>query len=68
MVADGTSYSSKTASDAPPRLLDLVRSRIRFKRYSLRPEQAYVDWIRRYVRFHGTATHRSSGTSKSSCT
>ena len=37
----------------PPRLLDLVRDRIRFLHYSLRTEQAYVDWIRRYVIFHG---------------
>lgn len=27
--------------------------RIRFKHYSIRTEQAYVDWIRRYIRFHG---------------
>jgi integron integrase len=36
-----------------PRLLDQVRSRIRFKHYSIRTEEAYVEWIRRYVRFHG---------------
>lgn len=36
-----------------PRLLDRVRSRIRFKHYSIRTEEAYVDWIRRYIRFHG---------------
>jgi len=38
---------------ASPRLLDQVRDRIRFKHYSLRTEQAYVDWIRRFIRFHG---------------
>jgi integrase-like protein len=37
----------------PPRLLDPVRERIRFKHYSIRTEQAYVDWIKRYMRFHG---------------
>src|SRR5512135_2846981 len=36
-----------------PRLLDRVRERIRFKHYSILTEQAYVDWIRRFVRFHG---------------
>jgi integron integrase len=41
------------SSDSPPRLLDQVRERIRFKHYSLRTEQAYVDWIRRFVLFHG---------------
>ena len=38
---------------APPRLLDRVRWHLRIKHYSLRTEQAYVDWIRRYVLFHG---------------
>jgi integron integrase len=34
-------------------LLAQVRVRIRFKHYSLRTEQAYVDWIKRFIRFHG---------------
>ena len=36
-----------------PRLLDRVRDRIRLKHYSLRTEQAYIDWIRRFIHFHG---------------
>ncbi|MGD9787956.1 MAG: integron integrase [Sulfuricellaceae bacterium] len=36
-----------------PRLLDRVRERLRFRHYSLRTEQAYVQWIKRYVLFHG---------------
>ena len=41
--------------DTPPapRLLDCVRDRIRVKHYSIRTEQAYVDWIKRFIRFHG---------------
>ena len=40
--------------DAPPvLLLDRVRDRIRLKHYSLRTEQAYCDWIRRFIKFHG---------------
>jgi site-specific recombinase XerD len=35
-----------------PRLLTRVRDRIRFKHYSLRTEEAYVDWIKRYIHFH----------------
>ena len=35
-----------------PRLLDQVRSRIRVKHYSIRTEEAYVDRIRHYIRFH----------------
>ena len=38
---------------APPRLLERVRDRIRVKHYSLRTEQAYVDWIKRFILFHG---------------
>ena len=34
-------------------LLDRVRDRIRLKHYSLRTEQAYCDWIRRSIIFHG---------------
>ena len=30
-----------------------VRERIRLKHYSLRTEEAYVDWVRRFVFFHG---------------
>lgn len=36
-----------------PRLLDLVRDRIRVKHYSLRTEQAYIHWIKRFILFHG---------------
>ncbi len=37
----------------PVLLLDRVRERIRLKHYSLRTEQAYCDWIKRFVVFHG---------------
>lgn len=36
-----------------PRLLDEVRKSIRVRHYSYRTEKAYVDWIRRFVIFHG---------------
>jgi integron integrase len=36
-----------------PRLLDQVRSAIRTKHYSLRTENAYIGWIRRFILFHG---------------
>jgi integron integrase len=37
----------------PPKLLDLVRHAIRVRHMSLRTEQAYVQWIRRFILFHG---------------
>jgi len=33
----------------PPRLMEQVRQRLRAKHYSLRTEQAYVGWIRRFI-------------------
>lgn len=36
-----------------PRLLDQVRQAIRARHYSMRTEEAYVGWIRRYILFHG---------------
>ena len=37
----------------PRRLLDQVRDRIRVKHYSIRTEQVYVDWIKRYIVYFG---------------
>ncbi len=36
-----------------PRLLDRVRHRCRVKHYSIRTEQRYTDWIRRFILVHG---------------
>jgi integron integrase len=35
-----------------PKLLDQVRDVIRRKQYSIRTEQAYVDWIKRFIVYH----------------
>jgi len=35
-----------------PRLLEQVRAVMRLRHDSLHTERAYVDWIRRYIRFH----------------
>jgi hypothetical protein len=35
------------------KLLEEVRARIRRLNYSIRTEDAYVDWVRRFVLFHG---------------
>ncbi len=44
-----------------PRLLDVVRERIRLKRYSIRTENAYIHWIRRFILFHGKRHPREMG-------
>lgn len=41
---------------ASPRLLDQVRGKIRLKHYSIRTEQAYLDWIKRFI-FHFGKRH-----------
>jgi integron integrase len=42
-----------SAASGKPKLLDRVRWHMRIKGYSIRTEQAYVDWIRRFILFHG---------------
>ena len=37
---------------SPKRLLDQVREQIRLKHYSIRTEQAYISWIKRFILFH----------------
>lgn len=37
------------SGDGAPKLLDQVRARMRVKHYSLRTEEAYLYWIRRYI-------------------
>jgi integron integrase len=39
--------------DAKPRLLDLVRDKMRARHFSYRTEQAYVGWIKRFILYHG---------------
>ncbi len=46
-VPDGDQWPER------PRLLEEVRKRLRLKHYSLRTEQAYLYWIRRYIRASG---------------
>ncbi|MBD3648309.1 MAG: integron integrase [Pseudomonadales bacterium] len=36
-----------------PRLLDQLRNAIRVRNYSHRTEEAYVNWVRRFIRYHG---------------
>ncbi len=49
------------ASENSPRLLDQVREVVRMRHYSIRTEQAYVQWIRRFILFHGKRHPRDMG-------
>jgi hypothetical protein len=44
-----------------PRLLEQVREAIRVRHYSLRTEQTYVGWIKRFMLFHGKRHPRDMG-------
>ena len=52
---------SSTDPVSSPRLLDQVRARIRFKHYSIRTEQAYLDWIKRFIRHFGKRHPKDMG-------
>jgi len=49
------------AVNAEPKLLDQVAARIRVKHYSRRTEQAYLDWIKRYIFHHGKRHPKEMG-------
>jgi len=38
-----------TQQNEPPKLLDQERGKIRLKHYSIRSDQAYADWIKRFI-------------------
>lgn len=44
-----------------PKLLDLVRQRLRTLHYSIRTETSYVDWVRRFILFHGKRHPKDMG-------
>jgi integron integrase len=46
---------------SPPKLLDQLREGLRVRHYSLRTEDAYVDWVRRFILFHGKRHPRELG-------
>jgi integron integrase len=55
------SLPEKTTSSPPPKLLDQVVAKIRFKHYSRRTELSYAHWIKRYILFHGKRHPREMG-------
>ncbi len=47
--------------EQPKKLLDQVRDLIRTRHYSIRTEDAYVSWIKRYILFHNKRHPRDMG-------
>src|SRR5207253_7534724 len=52
---------SEGSAGGKPKLLDQVRQLLRLRHYSLRTEEAYVAWIRRYILFHNKRHPRELG-------
>jgi len=52
---------AKVISQEPPKLLDQLRAEIRVRHYSFRTEQAYVDWVRRFILFHNKRHPKEMG-------
>jgi hypothetical protein len=53
--------AASAAGPPPRRLLEQLRERIRYLHYSIRTEEAYVHWVRAFVRFHGLRHPRAMG-------
>ncbi len=49
---------SQPQTTAKPKLLDQVRGVLRRKHYSIRTEQSYVDWIKRFILFNHLAVEQ----------
>ncbi len=45
----------------PPKLLDQLRAALRTRHYSIRTEESYVAWARRFILFHGKRHPRDMG-------
>jgi integron integrase len=52
MTLHADSSSLPLLPATPPRLLDALRAQVRYMHYSLRTEEAYVHWVRAFIRFH----------------
>ena len=54
---DNTPSQPKSA----PKLLDQLRDRIRLRHYSIRTEAAYLNWVKRFILFHGKRHPKDMG-------
>src|SRR5882724_6420185 len=45
----------------PPRLMEQMRAAIRARHYSIRTEETYLSWVKRFILFHGKRHPRDMG-------
>jgi integron integrase len=55
------SVGQKVIPNPKAKLLDQVREVLRVKHYSLRTEEAYIGWMKRFIFFHGKRHPREMG-------
>ena len=53
--------SQDSPAEKKPKLLDQVRSLLLTRHYSLRTEEAYVSWMKRFILFHKKRHPREMG-------
>jgi integron integrase len=56
--------SPPSAGKPPPKLLDQVSAKLRVLHYSKRTEEAYLDWMKRFILFHNKRHPREMGGSE----
>ena len=54
-------YHPNVDAQRSPKLLERMRIHLRTRHYSIRTEEAYIDWARRFILFHGKCHPRDMG-------
>jgi hypothetical protein len=61
---EGVSSSPGFVPNPKAKLLDQVREVLRFKHYSIRTEEAYIHWIKRFIFFQELMGHEDVTTTQ----
>ncbi len=60
-ASKGKNFPEKLRLRQKPKLLEQVSHIIRCKHYSLRTEESYINWIKRYIFFHNSKHPKDMG-------
>lgn len=60
-IENASVKNTSAAQAKPPKLLDEVRTVLRTRHFSLRTEETYLHWIKRFILFHGKRHPRDMG-------
>jgi integron integrase len=64
MTPTGSQTCLNTSPEGKPKLLDQLRNAIRLRHYSIRTEEAYVQWAKRFILFHNKRHPKDMGRSE----